>query len=411
MSEASTSFKSKEEIISLEKTYLFNTYPRLPLFIERGSGVTVWDINGKSYTDMLGGIAVNALGYAHPRIIRAIREQIECCIHGSNLFYHPYQGQLAKKLVDISGLAKVFFTNSGTEAVEAAFKIAHAYAKQKGHPDKYEIVALENSFHGRTAGALAATASEKYRKPFEPLLPGVRFAKPNHADDLAAKIDENTCAVIIEPIQGEAGVYPINGDYLRRARELCDRYDALLIFDEIQCGLGRTGRYFHFQKFNIKPDLLTVAKSLAAGLPLGAMLGSEKVANVFAHGDHGTTFGGGPLACRVALEFLSVIEEEGLLEHVAQMGTYLHNKLTGLKEKFAGIREVRGEGLMIGVQFTDSCKPLVEKLLQAGFITNCTHENVIRLLPPFIVQKQHIDAFVSALETILSTEGKYERKN
>jgi predicted acetylornithine/succinylornithine family transaminase len=395
--------KAAEKIALLESTYLFNTYKRSPLFIRRGRGVTVWDVRGKSYIDMLGGIAVNALGYGHPRILKVMRRQMASGVHFSNLFYHPYQGELAKKLVEISGLARAFFTNSGTEAVEAAFKIARAYAARKGYTGKFEIVALENSFHGRTLGALSATGTEKYRKPFEPLIPGIVLVRPNCIEDLEAAISERTCAVIIEPIQGEGGVVPMQGAYMQAARVFCDRRDALLIFDEIQCGLGRTGRYFQFQKFGLEPDLLTIAKPLAAGLPLGAVLGAEKVAQALAPGDHGTTFGGGPLACRVAMEFLAVLEEENLLPHVTAMGEYLRQKLLALQGKFDGLRQVRGEGLMIGIEFASNVKPLAERLLEAGFITNVVHDKIMRLLPPYIIEKQHIDAFISAFEKILLT--------
>lgn len=396
---------SAEEIAALEERYLFRTYSRTPLYIASGSGAVVYDLNGKSYIDMLAGIAVNALGYNHPRIVRVLREQAGQCIHVSNLFYHPWQGLLARRLAELSGLSRVFFANSGAEAVEAALKLARAWAKLNLPEDravrKSRVVAIEGSFHGRTYGALSATSTEKYRRPFAPLLEGFSFARANDIRDLEEKVNEETCAVIIEPIQGESGVRPMSGEFLGAARRLCDRYNALLIFDEIQCGLGRTGRYFSFQKYHLLPDLVTIAKPLAGGLPLSALIGAEKVAAAFSPGLHGTTFGGGPLACRVALEFLSVLEEENMLERVARNGDYLLSGLRELARSSKLIKEVRGEGLIIGVELEREGKPIVAALLEAGFITNCVHETTIRLLPPYVIERRQIDAFLDAFKKVL----------
>lgn len=403
--------KATERVAQREAQYLFSTYKRSPLFIKDGKGMIVRDVQGRTYIDMLGGIAVNALGYNHPRIVKALRQQAGRVIHTCNLFYHPYQGLLAERLVKRSGLARAFFTNSGTEAVEAAFKVAHAYAKKKGRDDKFEIVAVENSFHGRTTGALAATGTDRYRKPFEPLLPGVVFTPANDAAALQVCVSEHTSAIIMETIQGESGIYPMAGEFVQAARALCDRYDALLILDEIQCGLGRTGRYFCFQKFGVQPDLVTLAKPLAAGLPLGALLGGERVAHVLEPGEHGTTFGGGPLACRVALEFLDVLEEENLLDHVTRMGAYFRERLDAMRDRLPGLVDVRGDGLMIGIEFEGRGKALAERLLEAGFIVNPIQDRILRLLPPYIIEPTHIDQFVEALATVVSSLRSEPDKN
>lgn len=390
-----------EQIQALEEEYLFPTYKRSELFCSHGSGVYVYDLSGKRYLDLLAGISVNSLGYNHPRLTRVLVEQGQRLIHSSNLFYNPYQGLLAKKLAEISGMSKVFFTNSGTEAIEAALKIARAYGHALGQEDKSVILALKNSFHGRTFGALSITTQEKYQAPFRPLVPDVRVIEEFTVSALEEAFSDRVCALVIEPVQGEGGVVPLPRDFIRAGRDLCDSCNALLIADEIQCGLGRTGKYFAFEHYDIKPDVVTLAKSLAAGYPLGAMLGSARVAEILKPGDHGTTFGGGPLACRLALEVLAVIEQEGLVAKVAELGESLMQGVRNLIPRYRSITEVRGMGLMIGIEMGSAAKDAVTLLLKKGIIANAAHETVLRLLPPFIISKSNIDEFLTALEEVL----------
>jgi len=401
---------SREEIQALEEQYLFPTYKRYDLFISHGSGAYVFDIEGRKYLDFLAGIAVNSLGYNHPRLVRVLEEQGQRMIHCSNLFYHRYQGILAKRLAEISGMSRVFFTNSGTEAIEAALKISRAYSHKRGKLNKSGIVALKNSFHGRTFGALSITAQEKYQAPFRPLVPEVTIMEDIAVPALERVFSDRVCAMVVEPIQGEGGVVSISPDFLRAARQLCTRYDALLVFDEIQCGLGRTGRYFAFQNYGIEPDLITLAKSLAAGYPLGAVLGNKRVADSLQPGEHGTTFGGGPLACRLALEFLDVIEDEALLGRVAQLGEHLIGGLRELASLHKTIGEVRGLGLMVGADLGAAAKTVVQKLLKRGIIANAAHESVLRLLPPFIVTKDEVNDFLRILDEVL-TEVEAEARD
>ena len=390
-----------EEIRDLEKEYLFSTYSRYNLFVSHGSGAYVYDINGRRYLDLLGGIAVNSLGYSHPRLVEVLTEQGGRIIHCSNLFYHPFQGLLAERLCRISGMARAFFTNSGTEAVEAAIKISRAYGHMHHGPEKTRILTLRNSFHGRTYGALSITAQERYQIPFRPLLPDVDVVEDLTAEALERLFGPAVCAIVLEPIQGEGGIFPVPEDFLRRARELCDHYDALLVFDEIQSGMGRSGRFFAFQHTSVQPDLLTLAKSLAAGYPLGAVLGNSRVADTLKAGEHGTTFGGGPLACRLALEVIDIIEDEGMLETVSALGQQLIRGLLRLSEHHACLREVRGIGLMVGVEVGSAARELVSRLLDRGYITSAAHETVLRLLPPFVITAAQIDEFLNTLDDVL----------
>ena len=389
-------------IRDLEARFLFSTYSRYDLFISHGAGVYVYDLSGRQYLDLLGGIAVSSLGYNHPRIVRVLNEQGKSLIHCSNLFYHAFQGQLAERLCRVSGMSRVFFTNSGTEAIEAALKIARAYGHIHGGPGKSRILSLRNSFHGRTYGALSITAQEKYQAPFRPLLPDVDVVQELTAGSLEAAFSDRVCAMVLEPIQGEGGIVPIPASFLKAARELCDRHQALLVFDEIQSGMGRTGKWFAFQHYGVEPDLLALAKSIAAGYPLGAVLGNALVAGSLKPGDHGTTFGGGPLACRLALEVMDIIEEDGLLREVAGLGRQLSAGLRSLASRHSGIGEVRGLGLMIGAELGASAKEVVSRLLREGFIANAAHDTVLRLLPPFIIRPEQIDEFLTALDGILS---------
>lgn len=400
-----------EEIQALEEKYLFATYKRSELFCSRGSGVYVYDLAGRKYLDLLAGISVNSLGYNHPRLVRVLVEQGQRLIHSSNLFYNPFQGLLAKRLAERAGMAKVFFTNSGTEAIEAALKLARAYGHAQGGEDKSVILTLKNSFHGRTFGALSITTQEKYQAPFRPLVPDVGIVEEFTVAALEKAFSDRVCAFVMEPVQGEGGVVPLPADFVRAGRDLCDRHNALLIADEIQCGLGRTGKFFGFEHFGLKPDVVTLAKSLAAGYPLGAMMGNTRVADSLKPGDHGTTFGGGPLACRLALEVLDIIEQEGLVAKVAENGQYLIQGLRGLASRHPVITEVRGMGLMIGAEMGSATKEAVNRLLTRGFIANAAHDTVLRLLPPFIIEKSHIDEFLGALDGILGEIEREPKKN
>jgi acetylornithine/N-succinyldiaminopimelate aminotransferase len=399
-----------EEIQALEDKYLFATYKRANLFCSHGSGVYVYDLEGKRYLDFLAGISVSSLGYNHPRLVRALVEQGQRLIHSSNLFYNPYQGLLAKRLAEASGMSRVFFTNSGTEAIEAALKIARAYGNRK-NDNKSVILTLKNSFHGRTLGALSITTQEKYQAPFRPLIPDVEVVEAFSVQALEKAFSDRVCALVIEPIQGEGGVVPLPADFVQAGRELCNRYDALLIADEIQCGLGRTGKYFGFQHYGIQPDVITLAKSLAAGYPLGAMLGNARVAESLKTGDHGTTFGGGPLACRLALEVLDVIEQEGLILKVAELGKYLIQGIQALAPRHPSITEIRGMGLMIGIEIGSIAPEAVKLLMKKGIIANAAHDTVLRLLPPFVISTRDIDEFLAALDEVLGElESVKEKK-
>ncbi len=388
--------------------FLMPTYKRQPIVFTHGRGCYVYDSRGKKYLDFLGGIAVNALGHAHPRIVKVIRRESARAIHLSNLFHNSFQGPLARKLAQWSGMDRVFFSNSGAEAVEGALKLARLYGRASadapGAPArKHRILALENSFHGRTFGAVSVTATEKYRLPFAPLVPGVEFVRFNDIADLESKFDDTVCAILLETIQGEGGIYPVSEAFWNRARALATKNGALLIADEIQCGLGRTGRFFVYQKFSSKPDVVVVAKPLAAGLPLGAILTSEAVAQRVSPGLHGTTFGGGPLACATALEFLSIIEDEKLLENIRERGAELRDGLSALAAKFPFIREIRGEGLMIGIELSIDGAPFVQQAMLKGLLINCTHDFTLRLLPPFLVTRAQVRQFLRLLEQLFVT--------
>ena len=323
-----------QEIVELEQKYLLNTYARYPVAFVRGKGVYLYDTTGKRYLDFLSGLAVNSLGYAHPRIVKVIREQSARVIHLSNLYYNEYQGLLAEKLCQKSGLDRGFFTNSGTEAIEGALKLVRAAGHATAGSHKSVVIALENSFHGRTMGALALTAQPKYRQGFDPMLEGVRFVPRNDVEALRAAMDDNVCGIVVEPIQGEGGIYESSAEFLHACRQLADQHHAALVFDEIQCGMGRTGKLFAFEHFGVVPDVVCIAKPMAAGFPMGAFLSKDWLAQHITPGRHGTTFGGGPLACRIALEYLAILEEEKLLEQVQRVGAYFHGKLEELVASF-----------------------------------------------------------------------------
>ena len=395
-----------------ESRYLMNTYRRPPIVFVRGRGCRLYDSENRQYLDFLGGIAVNALGHAQPDLVRVIRREAARAIHVSNLFQNPYQGPLAQKLAEWSGLDRVFFTNSGSEAMDGALKLARAYAHAKasasnlGAAKKTRILALENSFHGRTFGSVSITYPEKYREPFTPLVPGVEFVRFNDVADLEQKFDDTVCALVVETIQGEGGVFPTSEPFWNRARALATQHDAAMIADEIQCGLGRTGRYFAYQKFDLSPDIVTIAKPLAGGLPLGAIIANEKFASAFTLGMHGSTFAGGPLICAVALQVLHTIEKKSLLRNVLQRGAQLRKGLEKLAASFEFIREIRGQGLIIGIDLSIEGGPIVVEALRQGVILNCTHDHIIRLLPAFIVSRADVDEFLTKFEKILRAVSK-----
>jgi len=398
--------------IRAEQKLLLPTYDRQKVLFTRGRGVYLWDSTGKRYLDFLSGIGVNALGHAHPAIQKVLKQQAGKLIHTSNLFYHEYQAELAKRLTKISGLDRAFFCNSGTEAWEGALKLARAYARannSNGHKAKWRMLALENSFHGRTFGALATTGQAKYRNPFVPLLPGVNFVAFNDLNDLKRQFDGSVCAVCLETIQGEGGINPISPEFLNLARDLTQKSGALLLIDEIQSGLGRTGKYFAYQHYGVTPDIVTVAKPLAAGLPLGALLTTDRVASGMQPGMHGTTFGGGPLACAVAIEFLRQLDR--LLGHVAKLGKYFLAELQELQSKFGAIHSVRGMGLMLAIELdsAETAKAVVAQLLGQGILINRTHDTVLRFLPPYIIERKHVDEVIRALDRALKRQNATRR--
>jgi acetylornithine/N-succinyldiaminopimelate aminotransferase len=404
---------SLSSVMQAEQKLLLPTYDRQKVLFTHGRGVYLWDSKGKRYLDFLSGIGVNALGHAHPAIQRVLKQQAGKLIHTSNLFYHEYQAELAKRLTKISGLDRAFFCNSGTEAWEGALKLARAYARannNNGHKAKWRLLALENSFHGRTFGALATTGQEKYRNPFTPLVPGVNFVAFNDLEDLKRQFDGSVCAVCLETIQGEGGINFVSREFLQLARELTEKSGALLILDEIQCGLGRTGKYFAYQHYGIKPDMVTVAKPLAAGLPLGALLTTERVAGGMHPGLHGTTFGGGPLACAVAIECLKQIDR--LLPNVKKLGQYFLTQLQQLQSQHASIKAVRGLGLMLAIELdsADLAKSVLSQLLTHGILINRTHDTVLRFLPPYIIDKKHVDEVIRALDSALGKQKSFDRR-
>jgi len=385
--------------MDLEKEYLLQNYARYPLALARGKGCWVYDLEGRRYLDLMAGIGVNALGHAHPRITKVIRQQAGLMIHSSNLYYHEYQGPLAKRLAQISGLQRAFFANTGTEAVEGALKMVHAHGRAI-HADKFEIISLDNSFHGRTLGALSVTGQAKYRTDFEPLIPGVKFVLKNDIAALEEAFNERTAGIILEMIQGEGGINPLTAEFGAKARELATRHDALLVADETQCGVGRPGVHFAYQLFQpaILPDVVVAAKPLACGLPLGFILANEKAAAAIKPGMHGTTFGGGPLACRVSLEFLDILD--GLLPAIQRVGGYFKDSLETLARKHSFVKEVRGCGLMLGVELAIPGKQFVLDAMAEGMLINCTHDTVLRFLPPYIITEKELDRAVRVLSKL-----------
>ena len=390
---------SKEYMERAENAVL-HTYNRFPVVLDRGEGVRLYDLEGKEYLDFGAGIAVFALGYGNKAYNQALKDQIDKVIHTSNLFYNVPMVEAAEKLLKASGLSKVFFTNSGTEAIEGAIKAARKYAWLKDQSTDHEIIAMRHSFHGRSLGALSVTGNAHYQEPFKPLIGGIRFADFNDLDSVKAQITEKTCAIILEPVQGEGGIYPASREFLQGLRKLCDEKDILLILDEIQCGMGRTGTMFAFQSYGVMPDIMTCAKALGCGVPVGAFVLNEKTAgNSLAPGDHGTTYGGNPLACCAVSKVFDLFEEEKILEHVQETAPYLEEKLDKLVEKYDFLTERRGKGLMQGLVV--SSRPvgeIINKAIENGLFVLSAGSDVLRFVPPLIITKADIDEMVEKLE-------------
>lgn len=388
--------ESPSAVEARESAFVLGTYARTPFHPRSGKGAKLVDANGKEYWDLLGGIAVNVLGHKHPRLVKTLKDEADGLLHISNLFYHPAQGLLAEELVRTSGLCRAFFCNSGTEANEAALKFARL-----ANPGKSGIVALVESFHGRTFGSLSMTGHEAYRTPFLPLVPEVSFVEPNDVAALEAAVNTNTCVIFLEPVMGEGGIIPLTHEFLAAARQIADRNGALLVFDEIQCGLGRTGTLFAFQQTGIVPDIVTLAKPLGGGLPLGAVITGDAIEGVVKPGHHGTTFGGNPVACRLGLAVLEEIKSAALLPRINSYGKWFEAQLESLKTKSPAIVEIRGQGFMWGIELDRKASPVARELLEKGFVVGTARDNVIRLLPPYITPKKAFVEFLNAFASVL----------
>ena len=393
-----------KDATKLDKKYIFPTYRRTPLLITRGEGNYLFDENGRKYLDLVSGLAVNALGHCDPRIIKAISKQASTLMHVSNLYYTEPMLHLAEKLVKLSGMEKVFFANSGAEANEAAIKLVRKFSRQKFGADHYEIICFRNGFHGRTLITLTATGQQVYKKGFSPLMKGFRHAQFNDLASVEKLITKKTCAIMVEPVQGEAGIYVAKKDFIKGLDALRRERGLLLIFDEVQCGLGRTGKWFAFQHYGVKPDVLTLAKSIGGGLPLGTMLARGAVADAFTPGSHATTFGANPVVCAAALEFITVMEQKRLVQKANELGRYVEQKLEHLKKQSGEIKEIRGLGLMIAVEIRKSAKDAAVFFREKGVLVNPIREHTIRILPPLTVTKAELDCFVLLLHAFLNEE-------
>lgn len=392
---------NKQEIMGDAEQALLHTYNRYPVVFDHGEGVYLYDTDGKEYLDFAAGIAVMALGYNHAAYKEALKAQADKLIHTSNLFYHAPAAEAAKKALAASGMDRIFFTNSGTEAIEGAIKAAKKYACTRDGHAGHEIIAMRHSFHGRSIGALSVTGNKHYQEPFEPLMPGVRFAEFNSLESVESLINEKTCAVIMETIQGEGGIYPASDEFIKGVRALCDEHDMLLILDEIQCGMGRTGAMFAWQNYGVKPDIMTVAKALGCGVPVGAFMMTERVAQKsLAPGDHGTTYGGNPLVCAAVSKVFDIMEEEHITEHVKNVSAYLEKKLDELVENYAFLTARRGMGLMQGVVSEKSVSEISAKALEKGLVVITAGADVLRFVPPLIITEQHVDEMAQKLSEV-----------
>ncbi len=394
--------RSKQEYIEKAESEIYKTYNRFPIVFDHGDGVRLYDTDGEEYLDFGAGIAVMGLGYNDPEFNEALKEQVDKLLHTSNLFYNVPAVEAGELILKASGMDKVFFTNSGTEAVEGALKIARRYAYNKDGGHDHEIIAMNHSFHGRSFGALSVTGNDHYQEPFKPLLPGIKFADFNDLDSVKELLNDKTCAIIMETVQGEGGIYQADEEFLTGVRALCDEHDMLLILDEIQCGMGRTGTMFAWQKYGVKPDVMTVAKALGNGVPVGAFLAAGKAATAMSPGDHGTTYGGNPFVTAAAFKVLELFEKRKIVDHVKEMGEYLAAKLKSLADRYDIITDRRGMGLIQGLEFSVPVAPIVSQaLLEQKLVLISAGANVIRFVPPLVIEKEHVDEMVEKLETVL----------
>lgn len=396
---------SKQEYIEKAEQEIYKTYNRFPIVFDHGDGVRLYDTDEEEYLDFGAGIAVMGLGYNDPEFNEALKDQVDKLLHTSNLFYNVPAVEAGELILKASGMDRVFFTNSGTEAVEGALKIARRYAYNKDGGHDHEIIAMNHSFHGRSFGALSVTGNDHYQEPFKPLLPGIKFADFNDLDSVKALINNKTCAIILETVQGEGGIYPATEEFLKGVRALCDEHDLLLILDEIQCGMGRTGFMFAWQKYGVKPDVMTVAKALGNGVPVGAFLAAGKAATAMSPGDHGTTYGGNPFVTAAAFKVLELFEERKIVDHVREVGDYLGKKLKALVDRYDVVTEQRGMGLIQGLEFSVPVAPIVSQaLLEQKLVLISAGTNVIRFVPPLVIEKEHVDEMIEKLETVIKSQ-------
>lgn len=392
---------TEKEYMDLGEQYFIHTYNRFPVVIEKGEDVYVYDVTGKKYLDFAAGIAVSALGYSNEAYKEALKQQVDKILHTSNLYYNVPSIEAAEKLVKNAGLKKAFFTNSGAEAIEGALKMAKRYAYDKNGADEYEIIAMKHSFHGRTMGALALTGNAHYQEPFGPMIPGIKYAEFNNLDSVKALVSEKTCAIILEPVQGEGGIYPAEKEFMEGIRNICDEKDILMICDEIQCGMGRTGKMFAFEHYNVVPDIITCAKALGCGVPVGAFVAGEKCCDSLVPGDHGTTYGGNPLATAAVSKVFDLFEENNILAHVSQISGYFEEQLERLVEDFDNVLERRGKGLMQGLVLTSPVADVVNGAMEKGLLVISAGNNVLRMVPPLIITREHVDEMIEILRTVL----------
>lgn len=398
----------KKRLIEKTNQYIFPTYKRSPVVIAEGKGCTVWDVNGKSYLDFVSGIAVNNLGHRHPKVVKAIHDQMQKLIHCSNLYYSLPQIELAELLVRNSFASRVFFCNSGAEANEAAIKIARKHAKDQGKIEKFEIITMLNSFHGRTLATITATGQAKFQKGFEPLPLGFCYVPFNNLLAIEETINDSTIAVMVEPIQGEGGVNCPSDTYFKGLRAICDHHDLLLIFDEVQVGMGRTGRLFAYEHYQVEPDIMTLAKALGGGMPIGAMLANDRLKDTLSPGSHASTFGGNALSMAAGKAVLDTLLHDGVLEHCRKIGEYFKERLIELQNKYLFINDVRGKGLFLGMELAIDGADIVDQCMKKGFLINCTMDNILRFMPPLIVKEKEVDSLIKALNQVFSKVNKAE---
>ena len=396
-----------EEVMKLYYEYVMPTYTKSPVVLVGGKGIKAYDIEGREFLDFFPGWAVSGIGHCHPAVVKAIREQAKKMIHVSNNYYNELQGLLAKKIVESSFDGKVFFCNSGAEAVEGAIKLARKF----GYPSRYEIITMEDSFHGRTLAAITATGQPKYQEGFAPLPQGFVYAPFNDLEAVKSKITDKTVAIMVEPIQGEGGINVASDEFIAGLRKVCDERNILLIFDEIQTGMGRTGKMFCYQHYNVTPDIMVLAKTLGGGFPIGAMIAKRKIADILQPGTHASTFGGNPLACAASLATFEAIEEGDMVEKAARRGRYLHNRISLLKKDFPFVKIVRGRGLMVGIELEIEGKHIVDKCIEKGLLINCTQKKILRVMPPLTVKNAEINAAVAILHDVLEEVQKVQSES